>query len=225
MISTVANTINSSASSSATTDLATQTTTLGKDDFLKMLVSQLKNQDPLNPMDGTQFSSQLAQFSTLEQMVQMNQNFTTQEQSNALTMEASLGASMIGKAVTATGNQTVVGEDGSVSVPVNVGGNADKVTVEIQDSNGKTVATRDFANVASGDQTFNWEAGLPAGVYTVQVTAQDTGGQSIPVTTYVHGVVDGVFFNQGQVYLRSGGLEIALDSLVEVQSPTGSTTG
>ena len=215
----------SSGTGNPVTGATQQKGTLGKDDFLKMLVSQLKNQDPMNPMDGTQFASQLAQFSTLEQLVQMNENFTTQQQQNTLTQQAGLGASMIGKEVTATGNQVVVGAAGTVSVPVELGGNAEKVTVTVKDGNGKTVATHDYLNVASGKQTFSFDAGLDAGSYSYEVTAQGTGGQSVPVTTYVHGVVDGVFFNQGQVYLRSGDLEIALDSLVEVQTPTGSTTG
>lgn len=193
---------------------------LGKDDFLRMLVTQLKNQDPLNPMQGTEFATQLAQFTSLEQLVQVNgglDELRAQQAGTSLALEAGLGASMIGKNIIAVGNQVAVGADGTVAVPVELPAMAGHVSVRLLDAHGQEIAKHEFANVGQGKQTLRWDAGVAAGAYHVEVTAEAPGGATVPVTTYVHASVDGVFFNQGHVFLRAGDLVIALDSLVEVR--------
>ena len=94
MTTTISNGLENVVSSSSTT-LASSTTSLGKDDFMKLLLAQLKNQDPLNPMDGTQFSAQLAQFSSLEQLSNMATELKTQGV-NQMTLGYAQSVNMIG---------------------------------------------------------------------------------------------------------------------------------
>ncbi|WP_040334232.1 flagellar hook capping FlgD N-terminal domain-containing protein [Candidatus Magnetobacterium casense] len=110
MTVTTDNTYTSSASSgasSASASSSTSTNELGKDDFLKLFTSQLKYQDPLNPMDSTSFTTQLAQFSSLEQLYNINSNIKTLTQyENSLNNV--MAVSMIGKSVTTTDNTTAL---------------------------------------------------------------------------------------------------------------------
>ena len=92
-----------------TTSAATKTTAMSKDDFLKMLIAQLKNQDPTNPQQGTEFATQMAQFASVEQLTNVNTALQTQNQNNLNLMNAQT-ISLIGKEVTA---QTAAGKDGT----------------------------------------------------------------------------------------------------------------
>ena len=100
--------INSITSSNAAT-AATTTTAMGKDDFLKMLIAQLKNQDPTNPQQGSEFAAQLAQFSSVEQLTNLNTTLKSQTQ-NSSTLFNAQAINLIGKEITA---QTAAGADGT----------------------------------------------------------------------------------------------------------------
>ena len=107
MDSNIFSAIDSTVSQSATSQTTT-TKTLGKDDFMKLLLAQLKNQDPLKPLDGTDFAAQLAQFSSLEQLSNMNTELKNLSV-NQMTMNYAQSVNMIGKdVVTNSGNSLVV---------------------------------------------------------------------------------------------------------------------
>ncbi|TRZ48470.1 flagellar hook assembly protein FlgD, partial [bacterium] len=93
--------------SGTTNSTQTNKSVLGKDDFLKMLIAQLKNQDPLNPLDGTNFAAQLAQFSSLEQLQNMNTHLTALTSSLSSTSNSQM-VGLIGNAVVANGNSVTV---------------------------------------------------------------------------------------------------------------------
>ena len=101
-------TISPTSLSAATPTYATSASgTLGKDDFLKLLVKQLQNQDPMNPLDSSQFATQLAQFSSVEQLANINTNLEASISTNQLMAQSignSLASSMIGRDVKASGN-------------------------------------------------------------------------------------------------------------------------
>ena len=91
-----------------------QTDILGKDDFLKLLVTQLRTQDPLNPMDGQEMAVQLAQFSSVEQLMVINEGIEAQSAASTQMLgmlSSSLGSSMVGKEVLAVGDSFVVPSD------------------------------------------------------------------------------------------------------------------
>jgi flagellar basal-body rod modification protein FlgD len=182
----------------------------------------MKNQDPMNPMQGDQMAAQLAQFSSLEQLTQMNQTLSGQHTDNlgllgALQTSAGIGA--IGHTVIATGNELAVGPNGPSSVTVDVSG-AGTGTLTIYDSNGTAVGTRDLGALVGGNkQSINLGSaidGLPPGTYTYGVTVKDSSGNPVSVTTYMSGRVDGVQATSQGIVLTSGGLTIPYSSVVQI---------
>jgi flagellar basal-body rod modification protein FlgD len=99
----------SNAATATTTAASTTTAAMGKDDFLKMLIAQLKNQDPTNPQQGAEFAAQLAQFSSVEQLTNVNTALKSQNQ-NSLNLMNAQAINLIGKEITA---QTAAGTDGT----------------------------------------------------------------------------------------------------------------
>lgn len=192
---------------------------LGKDDFLKLLMAQLKHQDPLSPQDPSQFSSQLAQFSSLESMQNIEKVLQDQidaGQYTTMAQKATLGASFIGKEVLVAGNALEVTAKGPAEVTVDIGTGGGKTKLEIFDKDGKKVASKDLGWQDAGRQTLTTDD-LPPGEYTYKVTCTGAKDSTIPVQTYSRGVVDGLTFQNGSVILRSGKLTFPLDYVVEVE--------
>ena len=216
-----------SASSSATG----AGTALGKDAFLKMLVAQLKNQDPMNPMDGKDLAAQLAQFSSVEQLTQLNTAIATQtqvSQMDTLVGQSALSASLIGRNVEAVGNSVVVDPTTPTTVKVDIAGTGGAGTLTLKDANGNVVATRDLGPLRVGDgQTLTLPADLPAGKWSYSVDVKAANGKTATVTTYETGVVSAVEFKNGNIVLTAGGLEIPLSDLVRIEpaTPPVSTAG
>jgi flagellar basal-body rod modification protein FlgD len=200
---------------------------LGKDEFLQLLVTQLRHQDPLNPADAAQFSSQLAQFSSLEQLSNLNSLLTKQQTDNQFANQTSLGASLIGKNVLVEGNEVESRQIGPVSVIAKVGGSGGKGTLEITDHNGSVVASVDVGTVGPGLHNFTTgSTNLAPGLYTYKLSVSDSTGAAVPVTSYEAGTVDGVTVQNGVVTLRSGSLTFELNKLVEIESgPAGAPSG
>lgn len=199
--------------------------TLDKDDFLRLLVTQLRHQDPLNPMDGTQFASQLAEFSGLEQLIALNDSITAQTQGDTMThlaLQTNLAASLIGHEVMGFGNEIYVGGSGTHKVTVDVGG-AGVGTIEIFDEFGNTIATTNLGGVPAGSQQeleFKLD-NVPAGAYRYVLTVLDGNGNRMPVEHFTSGRVAGVFFDDQGIGLRlESGLRLNLDKLAEIE-PAG----
>lgn len=220
----------SGSSSSSATSAAGGS--LGENDFLKILVSQLKNQDPLNPMDGTAFTAQLAQFSSLEQLIQMNAKLDTQSSATGQATAASqtaLAASLIGRTVEASGNEVQVTSASTVSITADVGGTGGTATVKILDSQGNVIATQDLGTVGGGMQTLSWNndagdsAELAPGTYAYTLTVTDKSGTAVTVTPYITGQVDGVDMTSSGITLRIGALSVPLGSVVAIE-PDPATT-
>lgn len=196
---------------------------LGKDEFLKMLVAQLKNQDPMNPMEAQDMAAQLAQFSSLEQLINIGQQLAGQDSANSAmiaTLNGTAAMGMIGKQVTALGDSVAV-STGSESVTVNVGAGGGTGTLHIYDANGAEVGTRALGTLAAGKQSIalgSAAQGLPAGTYTYAVEVTDGSGTAVDVTQYVTGRVDGVRYGQGGPVLTAGGIEISFGSIVQIDS-------
>jgi flagellar basal-body rod modification protein FlgD len=112
---------------------------MGKDDFLKLLIVQLRNQDPLEPMKGTEFATQLAQFSSVEQLTNINSNLSESITTNQLMAQSignALAATMIGKTVKASGNAFTVATSGNMHLGYSLSTAAASVKVSIRDANG-----------------------------------------------------------------------------------------
>lgn len=199
----------STGSSSATSSSTTQP--LGQEAFMQLLMAQLSNQDPLNPTSGTEFVTQLAQFSMVEQ--EQNQTTTLGTISTQLTgLSNSDATALIGQSVTMSGSALSWNGNFATSSSVTLAGAAQNVTATVSDSSGNVVRTMQLGAEPAGPLSVTWngstDSGLaaPAGNYTLNVTASNAGGQSVGVTQSVTGVVSSVSFSQGypQVTLTNG---------------------
>ena len=196
-----------------------------KADFLKMLVAQLTNQDPLSPLEGTEFASQLAQFSSLEELQKMNSGLDGSLQANmvlAQSINNSLATMLIGKTIRADMSSVELGESGPASIQFELDDAAADVTIEIVDEDGEPIRTLSETNLAAGENTVEWdgydEAGnrVAAGEYSIRVTASDSEGQSVGATLYFEGRVTGIQYRDGIAVLMVGTREINLGDVISI---------
>ena len=203
--------------------------TMGKEDFLKLLVTQLRFQDPMSPDDPKEFVAQLAQFSSLEQQINVNQNLegvtkAVSSLKNSLAM--SQGVNLLGKTVKGLGNALNLAGGQSAAASYQLPRDAKEVQVSIFDGAGRLVRTLSLGSQAAGVSQFSWDGKnaegklSPDGSYTYQVTALDSQGKGIEVTNYFIGKVQEVFQDNRGTWLKVNGRDILLDSIVSVnQAP------
>jgi flagellar basal-body rod modification protein FlgD len=198
---------------------------LGKDEFLKLLMTQLSSQDPTSPTDSEAFVAQLAQFASLE----MQQNTNTQLE-NLLVAQASANqtsmANFVGKdvvfktdTVTLTAGQPALAE-------ARLGTAAEQVTVVVTDGNGKPVRTMQLGRQQAGSVAISWDGRddrgiqVPAGEYKLRVTAEDAAGKTVAVEQRGSGHVSGVAFEDGVVSLKVGGAMVRVSDVLEIKERT-----
>jgi len=206
-------------SNKGTTSTTTTTKTLGKDDFMKLLLAQLKNQDPLKPVDGTDFAAQLAQFSSLEQLSNMNTELKNQSV-NQMTMNYAQSVNMIGKEVVTNSGNSLVVNGTSTNLNYKLAKDAQTVTITILDKNGKVVKTWDETAQKAGMNKVTWDtSAVEKGEYTFKVTAKDSQGQPVLIETMTGGLVTAVHFRNNQILATVNGIEIPLSNIIEVKQP------
>lgn len=213
---------NTTATSAAQGSAAAASATFGKnfDTFLRLLTTQLQNQDPLSPMDTTQFTQQLVQFSSVEQSIRQNQNLETliAFQKNA---QSSSAVSYIGKTVEMSGDKVgVVGGQGAITYQLPEAAN--RTIVNIFDKDGKMVARLEGTS-RQGDNVVDWNgradtgAQLPDGDYKVEIVASDFAGRALRVNTALTGTVTDVHFVDGSTLLTVNGVRLPLSQLTAVR--------
>lgn len=203
---------------------------LGKEEFLKLLVTQLSNQDPLDPVDNQAFIAQLAQFSTVEQQAQMNSTLESLLVAQAGANQTNI-ANLVGNDITFKSNDVQLGAMGDVDLHGNLTGEATRVNAIIKDANGKVVRSITIdGKRAAGDIMVPWdgrdESGnrLAAGKFSVTFTAQDINGKSVDMSTNGRGRVSGVSFADGVPQLIVNGVRVRLSDVLEVTEPKPSST-
>jgi flagellar basal-body rod modification protein FlgD len=216
MIGTVA--ANNTASN---TSNALDSSVVGKEDFLKLLVTQLQYQDPLNPAESTEFTSQLAQFSSLEQLTNVNKNLEYLQLYQA-SINNSQAVDFIGKTVSASGNTISVSDGVSDELSFELPEDAANVTISIYDASGELAGTIESGDLSEGTQSVVWNAEDPEGNtvsdgdYTFEVAAVDSEGNEIAVSTFTKVTITGVTFEEGTAYLLAGAQKIAMGDVREV---------
>jgi len=200
--------------------------TLGRDDFLILLVAQLKHQDPLNPLDGTDFTAQLAQFSSLEQLFTANDRLTDISESMDLQKTGDV-LDYIGKTVKTTDNTILVENGETAPGAYNLEDKAD-VTVFILNADGLEVRRIYEGWQNAGEHDLVWDGRdndgrmVDDGVYTFELEARDKEGFVVPYNTYLTGEVTGVTYERGMPYLMVGNNLVSPSSVVEVGKGAGS---
>ena len=194
---------------------------LGKDEFMKLLVAQLQAQDPSNPMDAQDFSAQLAQFSSVEQMFNVNTNLENiQKAQTAMTNNSALN--LIGKTIDAPGNGVTLKTGQSTTLSYNLPENANRVIVKIFNSAGSQVASLTEGNQEKGINTIFWNGldpkgkRLPEGEYSYQVQAFDESGKELLTETFSAGKVSEVTFENGGSYAIVNGKKIPSGEISKV---------
>lgn len=193
---------------------------IGKDAFFKMLVAQMQNQDPLNPIDGKDFAAQLAQFSSLEGINNINDQLKAMNLYQA-SLNNAQSINIIGKQVTAKGDVIKV-EGASTDLAYNLSGDADKVTIKIYNENGELVDSLEPGNQKAGKNSVTWDcSGVSKGNYTFDVSAADANGDNVGADTMTTGLVTGVTFKNGSPYLSINGQEIPFGDVISVNDLQG----
>lgn len=213
-----------SSSSSATTSSGSSTSgsqLVDEELFLKLLTKQLEYQDPFKPMDSAEFTAQLAQFSSLDQLYGVNDkldSFLT----NQSAAEMSNATGLIGKEIKASGNSIELSENSSATISYDLASDASSVSIDIYNSSGTKVRTVTLGSETSGSQSYAWDGkddngnALDPGVYTISVGATDINKNSVSVSTYIRGTVTGVTFGDTYPNLTVNGTEVSLENVIEV---------
>jgi flagellar basal-body rod modification protein FlgD len=193
--------------------------------FLKLLTTQLKNQDPLSPMDSNAFTAQIVQMTGVEQQLMTNDLLTTLVGMSDGGLTSSVD--LIGKSVN-TETPTGVLKDGKVDFTYNVPRAATSLKLDVVDAYDKVIRTINPEDLTKGDKAFTWDGksddgtAQPAGgTYTLKATASDYTGADIAITTksVLSGVVTAVASENGQVMLSIGDRKLPLSSVVGVTTP------
>lgn len=193
---------------------------LGRDQFLKLLITQLKNQDPLSPMESVEFTSQLAQFSSLEQLFAVGDSLQAIKSSLQF-QEGDQLVQYIGKKVISKGNTMTVHGGATEPATFNLDDDAE-VGVSIYAGNGTLVRRLSMGWQKKGDCQVPWDGkddtgkAVPDGDYSFQVQATGAKGASVSSQTYVTGEVTGVRHENGKSLLLIGKKQILPDSILEV---------
>lgn len=212
--------IGTSAATAAASSASSAKNTLDKDGFLKLLVAQLKNQDPTGAgQDPNQMVQQLTSFSSLEQAQQTNTLLTGLQTQTAGLFQAQT-AGLVGKNVKVDGSGFNL-KAGAAAMNVDLS-TAAQVTVTVRDANGQVVAVLPQGRLNRGATSVTWDGKdasgtpLPDGAYKVEVTATGDDGKPVPFRTSLTLKVDAVTFSNGGIYLASGGSIFALADVLEI---------
>lgn len=207
---------------SSTTSLDSTTAKLSEtfDNFLKILTTQLQHQDPLSPLDATEFTSQLVQFTQVEQSIAANKKLDSLIQlSNTNGITAAL--SYIGKTVEVIGTAAEL-ENGKAEWKYILESNAKKVMIEILDDSGNKVRTLD-GEIDAGEHTLVWNGTdgggnpLPSGIYTLKITATDANGKAVSVVTTTFGRVTSLHNTENGLRFTVNGEDVPLSNVLAVK--------
>ena len=224
--------------------LPTNSAGLGRDQFLKLLVSQLKNQDPLNPMDGKDMAAQLAQFSAVEQLIDINKSVTAAQEAQEATaaaigslektqneranelaslIEGQMAVSTVGKIGVTTGNTVFVDREGIGQLVVDTGTLKGVGQVTVLDDKGNTVSRGLLPKVGTGSQAFDmrdikFEPPVEPGKYSYKFEVATDGSQWRQVKTYTAGRITGMKYDNGNPILIIGdSLAVPMSQLIQIR--------
>jgi flagellar basal-body rod modification protein FlgD len=190
--------------------------------FLKLLTTQLKNQDPLSPMDTNSFTQQLVMMNGVQQQLQTNALLQTLVNQSS---GAGPAVNLIGKQIQAN-SPTVSFNGGSANWTYDLGGAAASATLAVTDASGQVVWSQPAPDLSAGQHAFNWDGGtltggkVTAGTYTLKITANDSNLQAMSPQVFVQGVVTGVSSDSSGTLLNLGSTTVNYTTVTKVQNAT-----
>ena len=203
------------------TKMADEDSSLGKDDFLKLLIAQLSAQDPFDPMGAQDFSAQLAQFTALEQMTNVNSNLEILQKLQTASQNTS-SLNLIGKTVESYGNAFRHSANSSETLSYSLASDAESVRIDIFDITGSQIDMVRIDNQTQGKNNASWDGfdkrgnPLPAGTYSFTVKADNQAGVPIAVDTFSSGLVSDVVFGEDETYAIVNGKELPISTIKRV---------
>lgn len=195
---------------------------MGRDDFMKLLVTQMQNQDPLDPMDAREMVSQLSELASVDELRGINHRMAVLEIGVA-GMANTQTAGLVGKTVTADGAGVMLPETGPTTGVYELEGRASEVSIVVRDAAGRTVRTIEAGEGFPGGHTFEWDGlddtgeRMPAGRYSIEVSAKDAAGNPVAAETKVTGLVTGVSYENGYPELIIGEARVLLGDVTSIE--------
>jgi len=195
---------------------------LGEEEFLKLLMTQISNQDPLNPMETEQFMNQITSMNSLQQQISANERLDDLVMAmGALNNETAVN--LVGKTVVVEGNSFPHEAGEAETLSFFLAEEAATATVTVTDGNGKVVAVLEPTDLPAGEQSLTWDGldettgnPVPDGDYSFRIAAKDADDGHIDVTTFVQGVVDELRFDSGSPEVVVGGQLFQLAAITRV---------
>lgn len=199
--------------------------TLDKDDFLKLFVAQLQHQDPLNPDDGAEMASKLAQFNSLEQMMNVNKNLEKMTESQNSDKSSRL-VNYLNKEITTNGGQMRLSQGKmATTASYELDRDATTTTLQVRDAQGSIVLEKPLGSLTSGSHQLNWDGkssdGKVAGdgSYSFSISAKDIDGMDIPVKMTSRSIITGLDMKdtEGGFFTENGRVKYA--DIVSIGNP------
>lgn len=203
---------------------ATKNNELGQQEFLQLLVAQMQNQDPVNPMDGAEFASQLAEFNSVEQLINVNNGLKVLQSSQDLmssSLTNSMAVSLTGKQVKALSNTIHLSAEGSSDIQFELNNSADSVDIIIRNASGTEIRSETLNGLSTGDHNWTWDGlnnsgeRMGEGAYTIEVKAAN-GENEVGALVFMEGIADRVRYTSQGVFLSVNNVEIPIGDVEEV---------
>lgn len=222
------NAINNQTSFMSTAQNKGRTSEMGQQQFLQLLVAQMRNQDPTNPLNGAEFASQLAQFNTVEQLINVNAGIQTLQHSQDVMsagLTNSLAASLTGKEVKAYSAGLYLPQGESTMVNYRLGSSASDVTIIIRNQSGAEIRRETVKSMSSGDNMWQWDGRnnsgdrMPEGSYSVSIEAK-AGESRVDALPFVSGLASKVSYSAHGVFLTVNGVSVHISDVEEIRAPS-----
>ncbi|MEX0779600.1 MAG: flagellar hook capping FlgD N-terminal domain-containing protein [Balneolales bacterium] len=199
---------------------------MGKDEFLQLLIAQMRHQDPLNPMEGTEFASQLAQFNSVEQLINVNDgiaNLAAAQDLMSTGLNNSLAATLTGKNVTVLSNQIGFNGSDDSEMQFRLNNLASEINIEVRNASGSVVRTETLENYGAGDHSWTWDGktsagqSVPEGTYSFEIAAKNEDDE-VPVLSFIEGTAEKIRFTGDGVKLLVNGVLLPLEDVEQIGS-------
>lgn len=194
---------------------------LDRNSFMKLLVAELKNQDPLDPLQAREMVTQLSHLTSVEKLIGIEQGITGVQAEMAGVASTQL-SDLVGRNVTADVSAVDLGTTGGATGTFQLSGRAAEVSVTVRDGQGNTVAVVPMGDTFPGTRNFSWDGTdadgnrLPPGRYGIEISATDGNGLPVTTSTEVTGVVSEVSYEGGLPHLVMGNARITLGDVTSI---------